>query len=208
VGSVSTRFPITAFDRHWFSVINGMAGHHHLLDVLGKVFGNDGPELWVLIFLAVWFWPPMVENRPRRAVVYAAAAAVVALAVNYVLSHLLPFRPRPFVYLPPDQVHRLLAHANDSSFPSDHAAGSFAIATAFFYAGRKAGWWAVLLAALIAVARVFTGLHWPTDVLAGAAVGILAGLVVLAARGVLEGLVQWVFGLFGIRPARIRVRQR
>jgi undecaprenyl-diphosphatase len=207
VGAVTTRFPITSFDRHWFSVVNGLAGKNAVLDALGRLFGNYGPEMWVVILLAIWFWPPMVANRPRRAVVYATVATVLALAVNYVLSHALPFRPRPLYFLPPSAVHPLLSHSNDSSFPSDHAAGSFAIAVALFFAGRRAGWWAVLLACLIAVARVFTGLHWPTDVLAGAAIGTLAGLVVLAGRNALEGLTAFVFGLFGIRPERIRVRR-
>jgi undecaprenyl-diphosphatase len=207
VTAVHSRFPITGFDRHWFSVINGLAGHNSLLDLLGKVFANYGPEIWVFIFLLVWFWPPLEGNRTRRALVYAGAAAVLALAIGYVLSHVLPFRPRPFVYLPPSQVHQLLAHKNDSSFPSDHATGSFAIAVALFYAGRQAGWWALLLAVLIAVGRVFTGLHWPTDVIAGAVIGSLSAAVVLAfGRGALEGLVGLLYRLFGMRPERIRVR--
>lgn len=201
-------FPIWGFDLHWFHVVNGLAGRSTVLDFLGRLFGNYGPEMWIVIFLLVWFWPPLEANRARRALVYAAAAAVVALVVNVVLSHALPFRPRPFVYLPRSAVHQLLAHANDSSFPSDHAAGSFAIAGALFYSSRRAGWWALLLAALIAVARVFTGLHWPTDVLVGAAIGLLAAVVVLRLRDLLEGLVRWLFQLFGMRPEPMRVRVR
>lgn len=197
----ASRFPIGPFDFHWFSVINGLATKSSVLDGLGKILALYGPEIWAGIFLLLWFWPPQRANRARRAVVYATVAGIVALAINVALSHGLPFRPRPFVYLPASMVHQLIPHANDSSFPSDHAAGSFAFAIGLFYAGSRSGWWALLLAAAIAVARVFVGVHWPTDVLAGAAVGLLSGVVVLGLRGMVEPLVQWLFKLFRFRPA-------
>lgn len=197
----ASRFPIGHFDFHWFSVINGLATKSSVLDGLGKILALYGPEIWAGIFLLLWFWPPQRANRARRAVVYATVAGIVALAINVALSHGLPFRPRPFVYLPASMVHQLIPHANDSSFPSDHAAGSFAFAIGLFYAGSRSGWWALLLAAAIAVARVFVGVHWPTDVLAGAAVGLLSGVVVLGLRGMVEPLVQWLFKLFRFRPA-------
>lgn len=190
------------FDLHWFHVVNGWAALSPLLDRLAVVLANDAVEIWGAIFLLLWFWPPRRVNRARRAVVYAVVAGVVALAVNALLTHGLPYRPRPFVYLPRDQVHALLAHAPDSSFPSDHAAGSFAFAVSLFYARARDGWWALLLAAGVAVARVMTGLHWPTDVLAGAAVGTVSAAFVLALRGLLEPLARWLFRLFRFLPPR------
>ncbi|MDA8199498.1 MAG: phosphatase PAP2 family protein [Thermaerobacter sp.] len=193
---------VSRFDLHWFSVVNHLALVSPALDKLGKVLAGDAPEIWAVLLLLFWFWPPLTANRARRTVVYAAVSAVLALAFNYVLTHTSGYQPRPFVYLPPPAVHQLLPHVADSAFPSDTTAGSFGFATAFFYAKARDGWWAWLLAAAIGVARVFVGLHWPNDILVGALDGVVAGLVVLGGRRALEPAVQWLFRLFRFAPAR------
>jgi undecaprenyl-diphosphatase len=200
-------FPITPFDQHWFAVLNGMTVGRPGLDRAAVVLAKYAPEIWAVIFLLLWFWPPLVQNRARRAVVYAVAAGVLALVINVVLTHLAPFRPRPFVF-EPASTHLLVHHVNDSSFPSDHAAGSFGFAMGLFAAGATDGLLALVLAAAVAVARVMVGLHWPTDVLTGAAVGIVAGAAVLMGRRSLEWLVQLLFAWFRIREPRRRLRVR
>jgi undecaprenyl-diphosphatase len=62
------------------------------------------------------------------------------------------------------------------SFPSSHAANCFALATVIFVFYRRRGWIAFLLAALVAFSRMYVGVHWPVDVLAGCLIGILCGL--------------------------------
>ncbi|CAB1128996.1 Phosphoesterase [Candidatus Hydrogenisulfobacillus filiaventi] len=197
------RFPVPAFDRHWFFAVNGLAhSGWSFLNPLMVVLARYSPEIWVLIFLLLWFWPPLTASRMRRALIYAAVAGVLALAINAALGHLLPYRPRPFV-LYPHLVYKLIPHAADTSFPSDHAAGSFAFALAFLYGSRRAGAWAFLFAAGIALARVWTGVHWPTDVLAGAVIGLFSAVVVLRARRLLEGLVRFAFRLFRMSRPRL-----
>lgn len=194
-------FPITGFDLHWEKVVNSWTQISPVLNQVGIVLAKYAPEIWAAIFILLWFWPPLRQNRARRAVVYAAVAGVVALAINVILGHVLPYRPRPFVF-EPGQIHQLLAHAPDTSFPSDHASGSFAFAIGLFYARRRDGWWSLLLAAAISLSRVFVGLHWPTDVLAGAVVGTFSGLLVLSARSSLEWLVRGLFRVFRFQPER------
>jgi len=85
-------------------------------------------------------------------------------------------RPRPFEVL--SSVYQLIQHSPGGSFPSGHAAFFFALATGVFF-HRK--WWGVLfyIAALaISLSRVAAGLHWPSDVLAGAVIGILSAWLV------------------------------
>jgi len=197
---------ITAFDKHWFHIVNGWTQISPLLNDLGKVLAKFAPEIWALVFILMWFWPPRVQTPTRRAVVYAVVAGVLALVINVAIGHFY-YRPRPFVF-EPHLVHQLLAHKRDTSFPSDHAAGSFAFAVGLFYARKRTGILGLVFAAAIAVARVFVGLHWPTDVLAGAGIGVISGLIVLALRRQLEWLVQLGYDIFRIRPQRSRYRSR
>ena len=64
-----------------------------------------------------------------------------------------------------------MPHGSDASFPSDHATAAFAIATAIWLRWRAAGAVALVLAAVLAVGRVAVGVHYPGDVVAGAALG-------------------------------------
>jgi undecaprenyl-diphosphatase len=63
----------------------------------------------------------------------------------------------------------------DPSFPSGHAAGSFAFAAFVFTFHRRAGFVFAGLATAIALSRVALGVHYPSDVIAGAVVGVLLG---------------------------------
>jgi undecaprenyl-diphosphatase len=105
----------------------------------------------------------------RRATVAALLSAGVALAIGKVVSELVD-RARPFV-ADPHGVHLFSAHAADPGFPSDHATAAFAIATAIVL--RKRGWGiaALVAATVLSLGRVALGVHFPSDVLAGAALG-------------------------------------
>jgi len=179
--------------------LNGLAGRWAALDMTGRLLATAGPEIFALLFLALWFALPRQAARVRRAEVYAVAAGVLALSINAVISHFY-YRPRPFV-ADPTLVHLLVRHPADSSFPSDHAAGGFAFWSGMSYAGQRYAWPFLVLAVLIAVARVFVGLHWPSDVLAGAAIGWLAGQLVLRyLQPALRPLADWGMHLLRVAP--------
>ena len=118
------------------------------------------------LFLARGRW---TSREARRGVVAAVAAAALALLVAHFIG-VAWNRPRPFV-AHPHQVQIFAAHARDASFPSDHATAAFAIAVSIWLRCRRIGWVLIAAAALLEVSRVVVGLHYPSDVLAGAILG-------------------------------------
>ena len=83
-------------------------------------------------------------------------------------------RPRP-CWL--ESVPLLIANPADYSFPSGHTLSSVIGATILTRTDRRFGWAAISLAALIAFSRLYLYVHWPSDVLAGALLGILMGFL-------------------------------
>jgi undecaprenyl-diphosphatase len=129
----------------------------------------------------------------RRASVAAVLSAGLGLAVGKVISELVD-RARPFV-ADPHGVHLFSAHAADPGFPSDHATAAFAIAVAILL--RKRGWGiaALALATVLSVGRVALGVHYPSDVIAGAALGSAAALALWAPP--LRAKVDWLADVLG-----------
>lgn len=80
----------------------------------------------------------------------------------------------------PHLSHQLVATPHSSSFPSGHAATSFACATVLSVLVPRAAPAFLVLAAAIAYSRLYVGVHWPLDVLAGAALGVATSLLLLA----------------------------
>jgi undecaprenyl-diphosphatase len=111
----------------------------------------------------------------RRAAVAAGLSAGAALAVGKIIADAVA-RQRPFV-AHPRLVHLFEPHAADASFPSDHATAAFAIGVAIVLRHRLWGIIVLGFAALLGFARVALGYHYPTDVIAGAALGSSAALL-------------------------------
>jgi undecaprenyl-diphosphatase len=128
--------------------------------------------------------------------VAAGLSAGLALLLASQLANLVG-RPRPFVD-EPSTVHLLVAHAADPGFPSDHATAAFAIAVAILLRSRRWGLLALAMAVALAVGRVAVGVHFPTDVLAGAALGSATALLLYLppVRRPLHRLADWAGGVW------------
>lgn len=158
-------------DYHLFHWANQMAANHDGLEDPLKVYVQVSEVLFAggLAALFLFFGP-----RLRRAAVAAGLSAALALVVAHFLAAAVD-RARPFVDHP--SAHNFLAHASDPGFPSDHATGAFAIAFALVLRDRVVGIIALLLALALSFGRVALGVHYPSDVTAGAVLGLVAALV-------------------------------
>ncbi|MHB9145954.1 MAG: phosphatase PAP2 family protein [Symbiobacteriia bacterium] len=170
--------PIDLTLLHW---LNGLAGRNAALDALVAFVTTYAPLLFLLLF-AVYFFASPRDRELRRRVVLAGVAGALAVAASVGIGALV-FRPRPVAALPPGQVHLLVPHTGDSSFPSDHAMGSGAFAGGMWRAGGSARWAFLALAVLVAFSRAIAGVHWPSDLLASLLLGgIIAGLTLTVLR--------------------------
>ena len=148
----------------WFSLLNADAGLHGWRLDLG-LFAAKYLILVVPFGLtALWMGG---QAQQREATVRALAATVCALTLN-VLIGLLWYHARPFAE---GIGHNFLHHAANSSFPSDHGTIMFTVALVLASAhspvARRFGLVLLPLAAAVAWARVFLGVHWPMDMLGG-----------------------------------------
>ncbi|HEX6713387.1 MAG TPA: phosphatase PAP2 family protein [Thermoleophilaceae bacterium] len=153
---------------HW---ANTFAARHDGFEDPLKAYVQASQIVFALGLVALFFF---LGPRLRRAAVAAGLTAGVALIAAHFLAAAVD-RSRPFVDHP--LAHNFLAHASDPGFPSDHATGAFAIGFALVLRDRVVGSVALLLALLLSIGRVALGAHYPSDVFAGAVLGLIAALL-------------------------------
>jgi undecaprenyl-diphosphatase len=155
---------------HW---INNFAGTSPLLDTVTRALVNDYalPTLFALISGAVWFAGADDEQTRlnQRGVLYA----LIGIALANVLIKLFQlnfFRPRPFAT---ETVKLLFYRPSVSSFPSEPVATMFCFVTGMWRFNRPVARGLLVVTLLFSAARVLAGVHYPSDILGGAVIGIL-----------------------------------
>jgi len=145
-------------------------GHTPGLESIAKALGKAGNNgaVWVVLGLVL----ALLDPDRRESWLICAALGPIAIVLNYGIK-LAVKRPRPVLEgLPP-----LGGAPSSLSFPSAHALSSFAVATAMVRVDpATAG--ALVVALAISLCRPYLGMHYPSDVLAGALLGVLLGLLV------------------------------
>jgi undecaprenyl-diphosphatase len=163
------------FDSQLLEVLRGW--HAPWLDLVMSILTISGVMggVWQLFALV-----GMTRARWRAAAWRTFLSVWLALAIVNGVAKPLVNRTRPSV---PPAPTRTLAPASDTgSFPSGHATSAFAgaLAVSRMWPAGRAAWWT--LAILIAYSRVYIGHHYPSDIIAGAILGVLVGLWVLGGR--------------------------
>lgn len=150
----------------WMRTHGHTPGVESAAQALGKA-GNNG-LVWFLLGATL----AIIDNSRWESWLVCALLGPIAIGLNYAIK-LAVRRPRPVLEgLPP-----LGGAPSSLSFPSAHATSSFAVATAMVRVDpAMAG--ALVVALLVSLGRPYLGMHYPSDVLAGIALGIGLGLLV------------------------------
>ncbi len=185
-------------DEKLFLWINGLAGNFMPLDTFVQWVVSDYliPVSMALALVGLWFVGNDRDTRRKHQIgVFVALTSMGLSNLGVFVVNLLYFRPRPFV---DHDIMLLFYPPTDSSFPSNAVAAAFAIALAVWGVNRPIGAGFLVGACLYAFARVYAGVHYPTDIIGGALIAFGATLLVFKLRDLLRPLLDWV-----IKAARI-----
>ena len=142
-----------------------------LLTPIVKVitYSGNGGLMMIAVTLTLIFIP-----KTRRLGILCAAALVINTVIcNLILKNLV-CRIRPYEVI--DGLHLMIGKQNDSSFPSGHSSAGFSVGTVILReTPRKIGIPVLLFALLIALSRLYVGVHYPTDVICGMLLGAAVG---------------------------------
>jgi undecaprenyl-diphosphatase len=135
-------------------------------------------ENWYIFFFVMWFTMVIKGGkRGRIAAVMVIVSIIVSDQISSTLIKHLVQRPRPCMVL--QGVHLLVPCLNSYSFPSSHAVNFFsgAVVISHFFPEYKISIYGASF--LIALSRVFVGVHYPSDMVGGIAIGILIGMLLI-----------------------------
>lgn len=154
-----------------FQLINGWAGRWPLLDGIMRLLVNDYglTTAMSLGLAALWFeGRDRISRERNERTVLMAILSLLAANVLLKLCNIIYFRPRPFYSHP---VNLLIYYPTDSSLPSNAATVGFSLAMSVWLGNRRAGLGFMFATLLLGLARVYCGVHYPGDVLAGLLLG-------------------------------------
>lgn len=160
-------FDIRILDFIYFNIKNPF------LDNIMSFFTSIGDNGLVWIFIGAWFF--FIQKDRKTFISIISSLILCLLVVNYTIKPLVA-RERPFTENPTVEI--TIERPEDYSFPSGHTASSFAGATAIWLCtNRRVGFAAFILCLIISFSRLYFYVHYPTDVIFGALLGVLLGII-------------------------------
>jgi undecaprenyl-diphosphatase len=173
------------FDTVTIKFVNQFSQHSQIVDkMFSRLAGNELLKGGILAIIIWWAWFKTDEDHShnRKHIILTLISCVFAMALARGLALTLPFRLRPLQqgglnFLPPYGVEVTDLEAW-SSFPSDHAVLFFALSVGLLYVSKKIGIFSLFYTVLfISFPRIYLGLHYPTDIIAGAIIGTTIAII-------------------------------
>lgn len=170
---------LAGLDRTIFLFLN-MQAANPVTDFIMPLVTSDAILRFIYAVVVLWLlWKG--DRQTRWLVLFSAVTlAITDQASAHWLKPMFA-RPRPCHALPIETIRLLVDCGSGFSMPSSHAANAFGQTVLFGLVFVRARWWLLALAAVIALSRVFVGVHYPADILVGSVIGILSGFVVFVA---------------------------
>jgi undecaprenyl-diphosphatase len=131
----------------------------------------------ILILSILILWKNQKKYFWKNLVLLAIILAIVTVVI-YFLKHCFE-RPRPLSVFSDENINLLFEKAYSNSFPSGHTEIIVAICTFMFMTVRKYWYWYVIIASVAGFYRIYSGTHFPSDVLAGAMLGIIFTYIIV-----------------------------
>lgn len=166
------------YDQSLLLFLNSVVGHSWTADQIIRSVSHNYLFKGVVAFSIFWALWSSVERTVRQQLLAVLVLTIAAIVLGRLLAEVLPFRLRP-IHDPNLAVRIAIGMPTTtlqtaSAFPSDHAVMFFALAGGLWMINRLAGLIAVAHAAfLVCLPRICLGLHFPTDIIAGALLGVL-----------------------------------
>lgn len=154
-----------------FHLLNNLAGQSKFFDWFIIFFADYLQYVLVVGFLFFIFY----SAKKIKIFLVVVLSMIVSRYGIVELIRYFYHRPRPFMVY---NINHLVANGS-YSFPSGHAALFFAMAMAIYFYNKKWSVWFFIAAALMGVARIIAGVHYPTDILGGAMIGIVVAYLIL-----------------------------
>lgn len=177
-------------DTFLFETLHGLAGKFEWLDLIGIFLARYlafvlGAIALIWVFRHMWQWLVGIELLTS----VVLARGIITEGIRFFVHRARPFVVENFVPLIPADPGELYG-----SIPSGHATFFFALATTIWLYNRRLGNIFFVGAVLMGIGRIFVGMHWPSDILVGALIGIFSGFIV-----------HWIIAQIATRYFRSRV---
>lgn len=147
-------------------------GGNSVLDFIAILFSYLGSIRAGAIIFGIFFWFKK-ETRPITIILFSAI--LLSSGVTWLIKEIVD-RPRPYIMLGLSAADLLIHTDPTVSFPSGHATAAFTTATVVSYYYRKWLIPAFLIACIAGLSRIYLIVHFPSDVFAGALIGISSAL--------------------------------
>ena len=176
---------MNVFDVEIIHFLNQFSNCSHLFDVGVQFLAHNNllkGGVLVAVMWGAWFKSNDHYSDNRKYIIATLISCLAAITLGRGLQLILPFRLRP---LHEEGLNFILPYGSSpesltgwSSFPSDHAVLFFCLSTGLLFLSKRTAIFALLYTAIvISFPRMYLGLHYPTDIIAGAILGMIVALV-------------------------------